>query len=92
MWIAYSYSLYFSEQFSYINYFHLIYGLKVIKFTKGLNNNRIPRLSQNPETDMWVLPCQITILDNVLNNVDLNNKRNSRNDYKLIKTIEIHIF
>ena len=32
MWVAYSYSLYFSEQLSCIKYFHLTYGLKDINF------------------------------------------------------------
>ena len=32
MWVAYSYSLYFSEQLSCIKYFHLTYGLKDIDF------------------------------------------------------------
>ena len=32
MWVAYSYSLYFSEQLSCIKYFHWTYGLKDIDF------------------------------------------------------------
>ena len=32
MWVAYSYSLYFSEQLSCIKFFHPTYGLKDINF------------------------------------------------------------
>ena len=42
--IPYSYSLNFSKQFSYINYFNPSYGLKDIKFT-SLIQFKIPLVS-----------------------------------------------
>ena len=59
MWVAYSYSLYFSEQLSCIKYFHLTYGLKDIDFLSfnhfiiisGISFINKPNIIQNSEFD-----------------------------------------
>ena len=63
MWIPYRYSLYFSDQFSCINFFDLSYGLKDIEFQrfKHFKSFKIPfnnflyyfsNIIQN-SADMW---------------------------------------
>ena len=75
MWIAYSYSLYFSDQFSCIKFFNPSYGLKDIDF-QSLNhfksfsgillllNSNIIQNSAGVDwsTDMWDPHVSLTVI------------------------------
>ena len=54
--ITYSDSLYFSDHFSYINYFHLTYGLKDMIFQSFKLVLELSKLTEMPNMEYDVMP------------------------------------